>query len=323
MPILDMPLQKLYTYEGRNERPADFDAYWDEAIAQMEALGTDCTLEKAQVEIPGVNCYDLYFTGVGNARVHGIYMEPAHADKPCPAVVQFHGYSGNCGSCFSKLGWVAAGFCVAAMDCRGQGGQSEDTTKTGGNTLHGHIIRGLDDPDPRNLYYRSVFLDAAQLARIVMAMPKVDQTKVGAYGGSQGGGLTLACAALTPKLARACPHMPFLCDYRRVWEMDQDVNAYEELREHFRHFDPRHLREEEIFTRLGYIDNQFLAPRIRAKVRMYTGLLDAVCPPSTQFAAYNKMTCEKDVWVFPDFKHEGYPGLEDDVLQFMLEMQRD
>ena len=29
MPILDMPLSELYTYQGRNERPADLDAYWD------------------------------------------------------------------------------------------------------------------------------------------------------------------------------------------------------------------------------------------------------------------------------------------------------
>ena len=81
-----------------------------------------------------------------------------------------------------------------------------------GNTLHGHIIRGLDDPDADKLYFRNVFLDTAQMARIVMAMDEVDETRVGATGGSQGGGLTLACAALTPNLNRAAPIYPFLCD---------------------------------------------------------------------------------------------------------------
>ena len=190
-----------------------------------------------------------------------------------------------------------------------------------GNTLHGQIIRGLADEDPDKLYFRAVFLDAAQLARILMAMPEVDETRVGAYGGSQGGGLTLACAALTPGMNRAAPHMPFLCDYRRVWEMDLDVDAYAELREYFRHSDPLHLREREVFTRLGYIDNQHLAGRIRARVRMYTGLLDTICPPSSQFAAYNKITAPKEMRLYPDFAHEWYPGLDDDTMQFMLGMR--
>ena len=47
--------------------------------------------------------------------------------------------------------------------------------------------------------------------------------------------------------------------------MDLAVGAYEELKSYFRMFDPLHEREEEIFTKLGYIDCQYLAPRIRAR----------------------------------------------------------
>ena len=319
MPILDMPLEQLKAYTGVNECPADIDAYWDEGIAEMEALGTDCELIPA-MSLPEAECYDLYFTGVGGARVHAIFMRPKHIEKPVPAVVEFHGYTGDCGSFRSKLGWIAAGMCAAALDCRGQGGKSEDSGRVVGNTHKGHIIRGLDEPDPRKLYYRSVYLDTAQLARIVMAMDCVDETKVGAYGGSQGGGLTLACAALTPALNRAASQFPFLTDYRRVWDMDLDLDAYEELRDYFRHFDPLHEREAEVFTKLGYIDVHNMAHRIKARVRMYTGLLDNICPPSSQFAAYNHITSEKDVKIYPDFGHEYFPLQEDDVLKFMLEM---
>ncbi|MDD3334002.1 MAG: acetylxylan esterase [Eubacteriales bacterium] len=320
MPILDMPLEKLQKYCGRNECPADIDRYWDEAVAEMEALGTAYTLEKADFQVPGAECYHLYFVGVGGARIHSIFLRPEKRNKKLPAVLEFHGYSGNCGSFRPKLAWVAAGYCVAAMDCRGQGGLSQDTLQCSGNTLHGHIIRGLFEQDPRQLYYRGVFLDTAQLARIVMSMDFVDPDKVGAYGGSQGGGLTIACASLTPRLNRACPQMPFLSDYRRAWEMDLAKDAYQELQDYFRRFDPLHKQETAIFTRLGYIDIQHMAHRIQAKVRMYTGLMDNICPPSTQFAAYNKMTCPKEVVLYPDFKHESFPGMEDDVMQFMLKM---
>jgi len=320
MPILDMPLHELKNFKGLNERPADIDAYWDKAIAEMEALGTDCELIPSEFQVPNAECFDLWFTGVGGARVHGQYLRPTRREGKIPAVLMFHGYTGDCGSFSSKLNYVCAGFAVAAIDCRGQGGISEDVGGVKGNTYHGQIIRGLEDPDPEKLMYRSLFLDTAQLARIVMAMDEVDETRVGATGGSQGGGLTLACAALTPTLNRAAPMMPFLCDYRRVWEMDLAKDAYSELTEFFRHTDPRHEKEEFYFTKLGYIDNQHIAHRIRAKVKMFTGLMDNICPPSTQFAAYNKITSEKDVVIYPDFAHEHYPDSDNICMQFMCEM---
>jgi cephalosporin-C deacetylase len=97
-----------------------------------------------------------------------------------------------------------------------------------------------------------------------MGLDEGDPERVGATGGSQGGGLTLACAALEPRLSRIAAVFPFLSDYKRVWDLDLDQRAYRELREFFRHFDPTHAREEEIFTRLGYIDVHHLTPRRNA-----------------------------------------------------------
>jgi cephalosporin-C deacetylase len=51
---------------------------------------------------------------------------------------------------------------------------------------------------------------------------------------------------------------------------------------------------------------------------MFVGLMDTVCPPSTQFAAYNKMTATKEVVIYPDFGHEHLPGCSDKTIQFFL-----
>jgi cephalosporin-C deacetylase len=236
-------------------------------------------------------------------------------------VVLFHGYSGNSGDWADKLGYVGQGFTVAALDCRGQGGMSEDTGGVKGNTHRGHIIRGLDEAlngQPEKLLFRQIFLDTAQLARIVMALPEVDPDRVGATGGSQGGALTVACAALEPKIKRLAPVFPFLSDYKRVWDMDQAKDAYAELKDYFRRFDPTHAKEEAIFENLGYVDIQHLAPRIRGEVMWLIGLMDTICPPSSQFAAYNKVTAKKSMVVYPDFGHEGLPGSSDRIFQFML-----
>ncbi|MFN3649188.1 MAG: acetylxylan esterase [Armatimonadota bacterium] len=316
MPLIDLPLDQLYTYQGRNPRPADFDRYWERALAELDRVDPEPELVPHSLEAPFAECFHLYFTGVGGARVHAKYLRPKGAAEPHPAVLMFHGYSGSSGDWMDKLGYVARGTSVAALDCRGQGGLSEDVGGVRGNTLRGHIIRGLDE-DPEKLLFRQIYLDTVQLARVVMSLPEVDPDRVGATGASQGGALTLACAALEPRIRRAAPVYPFLCDYQRVWEMDLAVNAYEELRLFFRHFDPRHEREAEIFTRLGYIDNQHLAPRIRARVLMAVGLMDAICPPSSQFAAYNKIRSEKELLIYPDFGHEALPGVPDAIYDFM------
>jgi len=317
MPLVDMPLEKLKTYQGISPKPADFEEYWARALAELDATDPQVTITPAKFQSPIADCYDMYFTGVGGARVYAKLLKPKNVQPGSPAVLHFHGYSGASHGWNYYLPYAASGMVVAALDCRGQGGLSEDNGQVKGNTHKGLIIRGLAE-SPEKLYFRSVFLDTAELARIVMAMDEVDETRVGCFGGSQGGALTIACASLEPRIRIAVPEYPFLCDYKRVWEMDLAVAAYEELKTYFRRFDPRHEEEEETFRRLGYIDLQYLAPRIRADVTMFTGLMDTICPPSTQFAAFNKMTCKKENKIYPDFGHEGLPEYEEMVYQIML-----
>ncbi|HET60289.1 MAG TPA: acetylxylan esterase [Chloroflexi bacterium] len=321
MPLtFDFSLEKLKTYQGINPKPADFDAFWDSALAEMRALDDEVELVPAAFQADGAECFDLYFTGVGGARVHAKYLRPTGVNEPHPAVLMFHGYSGNSGDWQDKLAFVSQGFSVAALDCRGQGGASQDAGGVTGNTHSGHIIRGLDDAlasRPENLLFRQIFLDTAQLAKVVMAMPEVDAARVGATGGSQGGALTVACMSLEPRIKLAAPVFPFLSDYKRVWEMDQAKDAYAELKTFFRFYDPNHEREDQIFEKLGYIDIQHLAPRIEAKVLWFIGLMDTICPPSSQFAAYNKITGEKEMVFYPDFGHEGLPGSSDKIFQFL------
>lgn len=318
MPLMfDLPLEKLYTYQGSSPRPADFDAFWDRSLAEMNAIDPKVELVPAKFQAPYAECFNMYFTGFGGARVHAKLLRPKGQKGANPALLQFHGYSGDSGDWIGKLPYVAAGYTVAALDCRGQAGLSQDVSQVTGVTLRGHIIRGVED-GPEKLYYRSVFLDTAQLAKIVMGMPGVDPARVGATGGSQGGALTLACVGLTPGIKLAAPVFPFLSDYKRVWQMDLAENAYAELREYFRWRDPTHANEDQIWNTLGYIDVQNLAPRIKSDVYMSMGLMDKVCPPSTQFAAYNKITSPKRLEFYPDFAHENMKGADDRIFQYLM-----
>lgn len=322
MPMMDMPLEELRQYRGSSPRPEDFDAYWQRALQELDRQSLGYTLTPSEVSFPGVACGHLWFTGAGGARIHCKFLRPRHIAGKIPALLLFHGYRGHSGDWFDKIPYAAAGMAVIAMDVRGQAGLSQDNGAAGGNTINGHIMRGIGADSPDQLMFRSIFLDAAQLARVVGAMPFVDKERIGAAGHSQGGALTLVAAALEPSIRAIAPGLPFLTDYKRVWEMDYDTNRppYKEISVHFRLEDPLHEREEEFWRRLGYIDVQNFCGKIRAKTLFFAALMDATCPPSTQFAAFNKIErAPKELVLYRDHGHERLPGADDKTLRFFCE----
>ena len=317
MPQVDMSLEELKKYMGSSPKPNDFDSFWDKELEKLNDLNLNVQIEEADMKVPFATCYHLTYTGTKGARIYAKLVKPKNMDKKAPAVLRFHGYTGDSGDWSGLLHYAASGMIVAAMDCRGQGGRSEDVGGVKGGTLYGFVVTGVDSGKDE-LYFKHVFLDTALLAKIIFDMEEVDSSKVYACGGSQGGALTLACAALEPRISKLAPVYPFLSDYRRVWDMDLDQKAYEGLREYFRHFDPTHERVDSFFDTLSYIDIQNLASRIKGDVLFFTGLMDDICPPSTQFAVYNKIKAKKEMIIYPDFSHERLPGHSDRELTFFL-----
>lgn len=311
-----MSWDALQTYTGINPRPPDFNDYWDRALAELDEVDPQLIVEPVDMGYRSAECFDVWFTGLGGARIHAKHVRPRVPDPAGRAVALFHGYTWRSPDWFEMLMYAAEGYTVLALDCRGQGGRSEDVSPARTHSQGGHIVRGLLE-GPESLLFRSTFTDLVRSVRTLMDMPGVDPTRVASVGGSQGGGLALASAALEPRVKAVVSVFPFLCDYQRVWELDLAEQAYEELRSWFRCFDPRHERVDEVFATLGYIDVQHLAPRIEATVLMVTGLMDKICPPSTQFAAFNRIRSEKKVLAYPDYEHEDYPEIGDVILRFL------
>lgn len=320
VPVFEMPLERLREYRGCSPLPGDFDAYWRAALGELEATGLDCTLEPAGFQAPGVKCFDLWFAGVRGARIHCKFLRPEKPAGRIPGVAVFHGYMHHAGEWFERLPYAYAGMAVLVMEARGQGGLSEDVYDGAGPTLFGHVVRGVRDADPQKLYYRDVYLDAVKTVRILMNMDFVDEGRVAATGKSQGGALALAAAALEPRVKLCAPMYPFLCDFKRILEMDLNRNAYEGFYYYFKKCDPAHQHEKEFFERLGYIDVQNHAPQVRAKVLWQTGLMDDLCPPSAQFAAYNKLVSPKAIKLYPEHTHELITYANDEIFTFFRQL---
>lgn len=316
MPAFEMPLEQLKEYKGCTPRPSDFDDYWEYALSEADKLSLEYTLTPAVFKAPGVRCYDMWFTGILGARIHCKFIVPERIEGKIPAVLYFHGYMHHSGEWFERLPYAYANMAVVSMDIRGQGGISEDVFSGVGPTIFGGVVRGVNDPDPQNLYYRNVFIDAVQLVRILMSMDCVDENRIAVTGKSQGGGISVAVSGLVPNIKLCAPIYPFLSDYKRIVDMDLDRIAYEGLYFYFKKCDPTHAHEREFYEKLGYIDIQNFAPRIRAKVLWQTGLMDSTCPASTQFAAYNKITADKNIILYPDHDHEMIYFANDRIFEF-------
>ncbi|HEV2121976.1 MAG TPA: acetylxylan esterase, partial [Chloroflexota bacterium] len=149
--------------------------------------------------------------------------------------------------------------------------------------------------------------DCVRALDFLAAQPEVDQSRIGLTGGSQGGALTLAVAALDPQQrARvAMADVPYLCHFRRAVDVASQP-PYTEIAVYCRAWPGR---EAQVFRTLSYIDNMNLAERITCPVLMNVGLQDVICPPSTIFATFNHLTTStREMKVFPYNGHEGNPS---------------
>ena len=317
--MTEQQINELGAYLGSDPCPPDFDAFWAERMAEADAVPLQWGLQPADEEpLEGpCTCYDLWFSGMGGARLYAKYLRPAVS---CPPVLlQFHGYPGASRSWFEQASFPALGYALIAMDNPGQGGRSQDTGGFLGTTVAGHLVAGAEG-EPRDLYYVRLYQDVRILCRIVEELGKRGELDLGhvyVNGASQGGGMGVACCALNPQLVnRAAILYPFLSDFRKVSELDADEVAYEGLRYWSRWFDPDGTRADELFGRLAYYDTKNFAHLVRCPVFFGTGLDDVVCPPPTQCATYNQLGGPHERLLYPGFGHEEIQDFDDAAVLF-------
>jgi cephalosporin-C deacetylase len=225
-------------------------------------------------------------------------------------VVEYIGYGGGRGLPHERVLYAGAGYAHLFMDTRGQGstwlpGDTPDPGATGAPAHPGFMTQGI--LDPATYYYRRVFTDAVRAVEAVRTFDFVDSGRVAVAGGSQGGAITLAAASLLPDVAAAMPDVPFLSDFPRATTLI-DSDPYGEI---VRYLKTHRDQVERVLTTLSYFDVAILGRRASAPALFSVGLMDAICPPSTVYAAYNAYGGPKEIREYPYNDHEGGQGFHE------------
>lgn len=324
MPQFDLPLSDLQQYLPDRSEPADFDAFWEKTLTEAASFTLDARFEEVDAGYSELVTEDVTFAGYGGHPIKGWLLRPRSATGPLPTVVTYIGYGGG----RSLLGeWTAipsAGVAHFVMDLRGQGAghRSGDTPDpgVGGPHFGGHLTLGIDSPE--TYYYRRLFTDAVRAVEAAQSHPFVDRERVLISGGSQGGAIALAAAALTPLRLEYPPvaaivDVPFLAHVRRATEL-VNTAPYSEL---VRYLGIQRGREEEVFATLSYFDGVNFAARAGIPALFSVGLLDDICPPSCVYAAYNHYGGPKSMNVFPYNGHEnGGPAQAAEHIRFQRDV---
>jgi cephalosporin-C deacetylase len=309
----DLDEAALRTYRSTQTEPDDFDDFWRRTLAEAREHDLAVQAEPVDTGLTTVDVLDVSFSGADGQRVRAWLRVPAGAaasGELLPTVVEFVGYGGGRGHAQQNLFWASVGFAHLQMDTRGQGSlwSTGDTPDSAGSgpAADGVMTRGIESPE--SYYYRRVYTDGVRAVEAARSLDVVDADRVAVLGTSQGGGITLAVAGLVDGLVAAVPRVPFLCDFRRA-SVITDSDPYKQIG---RYLAVHRHRAEAVHEVLSYFDGVNFARRATAPALFSTALMDATCPPSTVFGAFEAYAGEKQITVWPYNGHEG-GGVEDDL----------
>lgn len=316
MPQFDLPLEQLIRYRPPILRPRDFDAFWRKTLADTpEPIATFSPLRDPIYK--NVAVFDVRFNGFAGDPISGWMLLPQPEvaargkSRGLPCIVTFVGYGGGRGYPLDHVAPCTAGFAHFVMDTRGQGsgwsvGATSDPHATGPQHP-GFMTRGIESPE--TYYYRRVFVDAVCAVRVAAGHPDVDAKRVMVSGASQGGGIAIVAAALAPRAAvrLLCADVPFLCHFRRATTLVDSAPSHEIVK----YLAVHRSDSAAVFRTLSYFDGANFAPRVRCRSLFSVALMDQICPPSTVYAAFNRLGSSlREMRIYDFNQHEGGGALQ-------------
>lgn len=268
------------------ERPADFDAFWKAQRELLDkvplnAVETPVPLSPAQAK--QYKIYDVKVDCAGGMPVRGYLSVPANAKpKSLPAWVTFHGAG------VGSSGKPTDPKCIR-MDVNAHGilnGQKpEYYANLYKTTLKNYYHQGENDRE--KIYFHGMYLRVMRALDYIKTRPEWNGKVLIVSGSSQGGGQTIAAAALDPQVTLCIAGVPALSDHAGSLAGRQPGWP--------RFYDGRNGRKYDpaVKTAASYYDNVFFASRIKCEAFVTTGLIDTTCSPEGVYVVFMHLASPK------------------------------
>ena len=262
--------------------------FWESTRERLARVPMESKVESVNEPLP----YKKFrvtlksFDGVTIVALLSIPVQGEAPAKPWPVIISNPGYGGWQQSVM--LSECQRGYAVLQIFPRGQG-ESSVYWKMDKDKLT------LQLNQPEGAYYQGAYADVMRAVDFVTTRTDLDSNRIALVGTSQGGGISLAVAALDPRIKAVVAHVPFLCNCRMAAGIQNSLVK--------KLLDKAQRNDETALHTLDFFDPWQLAPHLKSPVLISAGGKDEVCPAGTIESIVNRLPGEKTFNIYPALTH--------------------
>lgn len=282
--------------------PSDFTEFWDNAKAEAAKVPMDVKMTLIPERCTEyLNVYNVSIQNYQyNSRLYGVLCVPKGKGK-YPAILKLpgagvRGYNGDRES--ANKGYIVFEIGVHGIPLNLP---SEVYTNLYDGALKGYYSFNLNNKD--DYYYKRIYLGCVRAIDFIYTLPEFDGDTLIAYGGSQGGALSIVTASLDSRVKALVSFYPALCDLTGF--LKNRAGGWPRM---FKN--PKYNTPDNINT-AQYYDVANFARFIKVPGFYSFGYNDIVCPPTSVYSAVNMVQAPKDVMIVEETGHYAYPEQRD------------
>lgn len=283
--------------------PVDFDEYWANNLMSARSIPLSSKLTpiptKTNDSVAVYQAeYEFYNDGV--QKFYAVLSMPQREGK-FPAIVRFPG-----------AGWLppggdqtnaAAGFIILDIYIHGHPVTHDRSyyVDLQHNELKDYRYKGIADRD--SFYFKNAILGCARSIDFIYSLPQFDGKRIGGWGSSQGGALSIMTASLDNRINYMVALCPAMCDFTGY--LNDRAGGWPHL---FLRPQLYEDKKEQVIETMSYYDVVNFVKHLEVPGFFSWGFNDPTTPPTSIYAAYNVIESPKKLYLIPDGVHKIYPS---------------